>query len=96
MRDDFGQECLCGSTDFERVIVERPPSAPIVTDFLACLNCRTMLFLPQEGQAQPIVDTHDDLMREVKIAARDYRKPGRGRRHATRPERPPAPACRRL
>ena len=81
MRDDFGQECLCGSTHFERVIVERSPGAPFVTDFIACLSCKTMLFLPQRNGPPPaIVDPHAELMRDVQIAALDYRKPGRRKR----------------
>jgi hypothetical protein len=43
---DFPGECLCGSIDFERIVVQRKPNAPITTDFVACLQCRAMYFVP--------------------------------------------------
>jgi len=43
---DFPGECLCGSIDFERIVVQRKPNAPITTDFVACLACRAMYFVP--------------------------------------------------
>ena len=40
--------CFCGgSENFERVIVQRKPYAPIVTDFVACVACRAMYFAPK-------------------------------------------------
>ena len=45
-RADFPGECLCGSIDFERIVVQRRPNPPITTDFVACLACRAMYFVP--------------------------------------------------
>jgi len=42
----FPGECLCGSIDFERIVVQRKPNTPITTDFVACLQCRAMYFVP--------------------------------------------------
>jgi len=42
---DFPGECLCGSIDFERIVVQRKPNAPITTNFVACLACRAMYFV---------------------------------------------------
>ena len=75
MQNEFSQECPCGSTRFERVVVERCPRAPIVTDFIACLSCRTMLHSPPAW-----VDSDDKLKRDAAFAARDYRKPGHRKR----------------
>lgn len=38
--------CPCGYENFERVIVQRRPHGPIVTDFVACVGCRAMYFAP--------------------------------------------------
>ena len=38
--------CPCGYENFERVIVQRKPHAPIITDFVACVGCKTMYFVP--------------------------------------------------
>ena len=38
--------CPCESENFERVVVQRKPHAPIVTDFVACVGCKTMYFVP--------------------------------------------------
>ena len=38
--------CLCGSENFERVVVERRPHAAVVTDFVACVGCRAMYLAP--------------------------------------------------
>jgi len=43
---DFPGECLCGSIDFERIALQRKPNAPITTDFVACLSCRAMFYVP--------------------------------------------------
>ena len=47
-----GVTCACGYENFERVVVERVPGRPIVTDFLACVGCRTMFFAPR-GKPKP-------------------------------------------
>jgi len=39
-------QCACGHENFERVVVQRPPGGPIVTDFVACVGCRAMYFAP--------------------------------------------------
>lgn len=39
-------ECPCGFENFERVIVQRRPGSPVVTDFVACVGCRAMYFAP--------------------------------------------------
>ena len=86
---DVGLACLCGSESFERVVVQRKPSPPIVTDFVACVGCRAMYFAPQpdpnpalagaqmRGIGSPAPDTDAVLKRDAAIAARDYEKPGR-------------------
>jgi hypothetical protein len=38
--------CPCGHENFERVIVQRRPGSPIVTDFVACVGCRAVYFSP--------------------------------------------------
>lgn len=43
---DLPGECLCGSIDFERVVVHRRPAGPITTDFVHCLGCHAMYFVP--------------------------------------------------
>jgi hypothetical protein len=43
---DLGLVCLCGYENFERVVVQRAPHAPIVTDFVACVGCKAMYFAP--------------------------------------------------
>jgi hypothetical protein len=43
---DLGLVCLCGYENFERVVVQRAPHAPIVTDFVACVGCKSMYFAP--------------------------------------------------
>ena len=30
--------CLCGFEHFERVVVQRKPQPPLVTDFVACVG----------------------------------------------------------
>lgn len=46
---DVGLACLCGSENFERVVVQREPAALIVTDFVACIGCSAMYFFCQPG-----------------------------------------------
>ena len=48
-----GLSCLCGYENFERVVVERVPNRPIVTDFVACVGCRAMYFAPQGKPPKP-------------------------------------------
>ena len=43
---NFGLACVCGSENFERVVVQRKPAAPIVTDFVACVECSAMYWSP--------------------------------------------------
>ena len=50
---DYPDECSCGSLAFERVTVQRPPRPRYVTDFVACMNCGAMFFVPIE----PVVVT---------------------------------------
>ena len=38
--------CPCGYENFERIVVQRKPHPPIVTDFVACVGCKTMYFSP--------------------------------------------------
>ncbi len=45
--------CPCGCENFERVIVQRKPHPPIVTDFVACVGCRAMYFAPQRPLDPP-------------------------------------------
>jgi len=45
MDGGFPGECACGGIEFERVVVERPRGA-YTTDFVACVRCRTMFFVP--------------------------------------------------
>ena len=47
--DGFGRplQCHCGYEHFERVVVERMHSGPVVTDFLACVGCSAMYFAPE-------------------------------------------------
>ena len=40
-------ECVCGSNNFERVVVRRPNGDPYPTEFLACAECRVMYFSPE-------------------------------------------------
>ena len=89
--------CLCGgSENFERVIVQRKPNPPIVTDFVACVACRAMYFAPVPTRDPPEwrpghemgigtysgaqFDSDEKLKRDGKEAAKDYRKPGRSGR----------------
>jgi hypothetical protein len=38
--------CPCGFENFERVVVQRKPHAPVVTDFVACVGCKAVYFAP--------------------------------------------------
>ena len=48
---EAGLACVCGSENFERVIVQRKPAAPIVTDFVACVECCAMYWSPIRPRA---------------------------------------------
>ena len=89
--------CLCGdSENFERVVVQRKPHPPIVTDFVACVACRAMYFapVPQRDPPEwrpghdmgigtysgPPPDSDEKLKRDAKDAAKHYVKPGRHRK----------------
>jgi hypothetical protein len=39
-------DCSCGFENFERIVVQRKPNAPIVTDFVACVGCKAMYWSP--------------------------------------------------
>ncbi len=67
--------CLCGYENFQRVIVQRKPNPPIVTDFVACVGCLAMYYAPAAA-----VPVDPALERDAAIAARDYVKPGRSKR----------------
>ena len=71
--EHFDLSCGCGSESFERVIVQRAGwRGDYRTDFVACVVCRVMFFLPREGgTADP------NLERDAALAARFYKKPGR-------------------
>ena len=45
--DEFELTCPCGYEYFERIVVQRRPHPPIVTDFVACMGCKTMYWAPQ-------------------------------------------------
>ena len=42
--------CLCGSSAFERVEVERPNGSKYVTAFLACRHCGVMYHAPRSSE----------------------------------------------
>ena len=88
--------CPCGYENFERVVVQRKPHPPIVTDFVACVGCKAMYWAPQAaplpperspGQDMKAIggperreDSSEAMKRDAKDAAKDYRKPGRSGR----------------
>ncbi len=65
--------CPCGYENFDRIVVQRKPHGPIVTDFVACVDCHAMYFAPRD--LTPVDDSA--LKRDAEIAARLYRKPRR-------------------
>jgi hypothetical protein len=85
--------CPCGFENFERIVVQRKPHAPIVTDFVACVGCRTMYWAPDPpplpperlvghgvqaiGGPESRPDSAEALKRDAADAAKDYVKPGR-------------------
>jgi len=88
--------CPCGYETFERIVVQRKPHPPLVTDFVASLGCKAMYFArvrrpdPPEirlghgmlgiGGPEPRPDSNAALKRDAADAATDYRKPGRSGR----------------
>lgn len=44
--EEFGAPCACGAENFERVIVERVLARPVVTDLVACVECRCVYYSP--------------------------------------------------
>ena len=88
--------CPCGYENFERVVVQRKPHPPIVTDFVACVGCKAMYWAPQAaplpperspGQEMKAIggperqeDSSEALKRDARDVAKDYRKPGRSGR----------------
>ena len=44
--EEFGSPCVCGAENFERVVVERVLSRPVVTDLIACVECRCVYYAP--------------------------------------------------
>ena len=51
----FGAPCVCGAENFERVVVERVLARPVVTDLIACVECRCVYYspLPRPAPAAP-------------------------------------------
>jgi len=45
--------CPCGFENFERIVVQRKPHPPIVTDFVACVGCKTMYWAPLSRHSEP-------------------------------------------
>jgi hypothetical protein len=88
--------CPCGYENFERVVVQRRPHPPIVTDFVACVGCKTMYWSPvrQPDPLEPTIgsqmrgiggpekrpDSAEALKRDAAEAAKEYRKPGKSGR----------------
>ena len=75
MPDDKDTPCACGSTTFERVVIERPERDPYRTDFVACTHCRAMFLLPE-----PAPPPTYDAMRTYVAEARQFTKSGKRRR----------------
>jgi len=44
--EEFGSPCVCGAENFERIVVERVLSRPVVTDLVACVECRCVYYSP--------------------------------------------------
>ena len=85
--------CPCGYENFERIIVQREPQPPVVTDFVACVGCKAVYFSPVRrpdppeirpghemrglGGPEPRPDISVALKLDATESAKDYRKPGR-------------------
>jgi hypothetical protein len=86
--------CPCGHENFDRIVVQRKPHPAFVTDFVACVGCKSMYWAPVRPHASPPrpgdgmkaiggpqPDSAAALKRDAADAAQHYRKPGRsGRR----------------
>ena len=44
--EEIGSPCVCGCENFERVIVGRVVDRPVITDLLACVECRCVYYSP--------------------------------------------------
>ena len=44
--EEFGAPCVCGADNFERIVVERVLARPVVTDLVACVECRCVYYAP--------------------------------------------------
>ena len=87
-----GLFCTCGCEAFERVIVERVIGRPVVTDLVACIECKVVYYVPLPPPVVlaaghgigtivlPNADSNEALKRDADKAAEDYRKPGRSGR----------------
>jgi len=73
MDGDFPGDCLCGSIDFERIVVQRQPNAPITTDFVACLSCRAILPQLQRDVLRTAAADRRDAQRRTDRWWRDRR-----------------------
>lgn len=47
----LGLVCACGLKKFERIVVDRKPKPPFVTEFVACARCRAMYHSPVRVEA---------------------------------------------
>ena len=88
--------CPCGHENFERIVVQRKPHPPVVTDFVACVGCKAVYFAPLRrpdppeirlghgmgglGGPEPRPEASEALKRDAADAAKDYRKPSRSGR----------------
>ncbi len=71
--EDFpGLLCGCGASIFRRVVVERQGRPPVATVLAECMECHAAYV------SCPPADNPSAFERDVKEAAKDYRKPGRG------------------
>jgi hypothetical protein len=41
--------------NFERIVVQRKPHPPIVTDFVACVGCKTMYWAPLSRHSEHLM-----------------------------------------
>ena len=68
--------CACGSTTFERVVIERPQRDPYRTDFVACEHCRAVFYVPEPAPPP----AYEAQMRDYQAEARLFTKSGKRRR----------------
>jgi len=57
--------CPCGYENFERVVVQRKPNLPVVTDFVACVGARRCTLRPSGQQVRPNGDRGTTCKRSV-------------------------------